>query len=126
MRQSRRQRQMERARKRGPRSLGNARPSVLAAMFGFILVVGTLVLYSPMSGHEFINWDDDGYVLNNPHVKAGLSWETVRWSLTSTDQANWHPLTWLSHALDYQLFGLDAGGHHMTSLLIHTLNALLL
>src|SRR5208282_1995266 len=92
----------------------------------FVLVIGTLLLYSPVRTHEFINYDDKEYVVDNPHVTAGLNWETVRWSMSSTEQANRHPLTWLSHALDCQLFGLDAGDHHLISLLIHVLNVVLL
>jgi len=92
----------------------------------FVLVIGTLLLYSPVRTHDFINYDDKEYVVDNPHVTAGLNWETVRWSMSSTEQANWHPLTWLSHALDCQLFGLDAGDHHLISLLIHVLNVVLL
>jgi protein O-mannosyl-transferase len=94
--------------------------------FALVLVFGTLILYSPVRTHDFINYDDRDYVLDNPHVTSGLSWETVRWSLTTNEQANWHPVTWLSHALDCQLFGLDAGAHHIVSLLIHVLNVLLL
>jgi tetratricopeptide (TPR) repeat protein len=93
---------------------------------GFLLVAGTLVLYSPVRGHDFINYDDHEYVVDNPHVTAGLTWRTIRWSLTSREQSNWHPLTWWSHALDYELFGPDAGDHHLTSVAIHALNALLL
>lgn len=92
----------------------------------FLLVLGTLVLYSPLHTHDFINYDDRDYVVDNAHITEGLSWETVRWSLTTNNQANWHPLTWLSHALDCQLFGLNAGAHHGVSLFIHTLNVMLL
>jgi len=95
-------------------------------MFGLLLIAGTLALYNSVRSHDFVNYDDKDYILNNSHVTGGLTWETVRWSLTATEQANWHPLTWLSHALDCQLFGLDAGYHHITSLLLHVLNALLL
>ena len=94
--------------------------------FALSLIVGTLVLYGQVRSHDFINYDDDEYVLNNGHIISGLNLETVQWALTSTEQANWHPVTWLSHALDCQLFGLDAGYHHLTSVLIHTLNVLLL
>lgn len=93
---------------------------------GLLLVGFTLILYSPVRTHEFINYDDKEYVVDNPHVTGGLNWEAVRWSMSSTEQANWHPLTWLSHALDCQLFGLDAGDHHLISLLIHVLNVVLL
>jgi tetratricopeptide (TPR) repeat protein len=88
--------------------------------------MATLAVYNPVNGHGFVNYDDDRYVTENAHVRAGFSWNTIGWALTSTEQANWHPLTWLSHALDYQLFHLNAAGHHFTSLLIHALNAALL
>lgn len=86
----------------------------------------TAAAYAPVRGYAFITYDDPGYVANNPHVQAGLSWETLRWSLTSTEQSNWHPLTWLSHALDCQFFGLDPGAHHITNVVIHVINAILL
>jgi len=90
-----------------------------------LIVVATLAFYNPVNQHPFVNYDDDRYVTDNHHVHAGLSWDTATWAFTSTEQANWHPLTWLSHALDYQLFHLNAAGHHFTSLLIHALNAVL-
>src|SRR5579863_935339 len=92
----------------------------------FLLAVATLVLYSPTGTHPFVNYDDDDYVVQNSHVTAGLSWDTVTWALTATEASNWHPLTWLSHALDCQLFGLNPSGHHWMSLVIHALNAVLL
>ena len=73
-----------------------------------------------------MNFDDNGYVTNNPHVRAGLSVETVRSAFTTTELANWHPLTWLSHALDYQMFGLNPAGHHDTNILLHAANVVLL
>ena len=92
-----------------------------------LLAVVTVALYSPAFGHPFIfNYDDDLYVNNNSHVKAGLTWETVRWALTSTESSNWHPLTWLSHALDCTLYGLNPHGHHVTNVLLHGMNAVLL
>lgn len=101
--------------------------SGLVVALAVLLVGSTLVLYSPVRNHPFINFDDDAYVAKNEHVLGGLNWQSVRWSLTSTEQgANWHPVTWLSHALDCQLFGTDAGRHHMTSVLIHAVNVLLL
>ena len=96
------------------------------AVLGLLLAVATLVLYNPVNQHPFVNYDDDRYVTENPHVRAGLTGETIRWAFTTTEQANWHPLTWLSHALDCQLFHLNAGGHHLTSLLIHVVNVVLL
>ncbi|MGP0019153.1 MAG: hypothetical protein ACLPHP_11335, partial [Candidatus Sulfotelmatobacter sp.] len=89
-----------------------------------ILLTGLIVsLYSPVIKHPFTNYDDQDYVTNNQQVQAGLSWHTVGWALTATEQSNWHPLTWLSHALDCQLYGMNAGGHHVTSVLWHALNA---
>jgi Tfp pilus assembly protein PilF len=100
--------------------------AALSAVLGLLLVVGTILLYRSVSSHEFLNYDDRDYVLDNPHVTGGLTWQTARWSLTATEQSNWHPLTWLSHALDCQLFGLDPGYHHITNLAIHAVNVLLL
>jgi protein O-mannosyl-transferase len=92
-----------------------------------LLAVATFALYSPVIGHPFIfNYDDDNYVINNPHVQAGLAWATVTWALTATEYSNWHPLTWLSHALDCQLYGLNPPGHHVTNVLFHVLNVVLL
>jgi hypothetical protein len=91
------------------------------------LAVVTFSLYSPVISHPFIfNYDDDGYVINNSHVQAGLVWKTVAWAFTSTEYSNWHPLTWLSHALDCELYGLNPAGHHVTSLVLHVLNVMLL
>src|SRR5271165_1250134 len=91
-----------------------------------LLAVTTLLLYSPVARHPFTNFDDPDYVTQNRHVQAGLSWQTMAWAWTTTEQANWHPLTWISHALDCQLYGLNAGGHHLTSVLWHALNVVLL
>jgi tetratricopeptide (TPR) repeat protein len=120
-----RRRQRERAERHAGIGQPKARTSLILAL-SLVLVAGTLVLYSPVRTHEFINYDDKEYVVDNSHVTAGLTGDTVRWSMSSTEQANWHPLTWLSHALDCQLFGLDAGDHHLISLLIHVLNVVLL
>ena len=91
-----------------------------------LLVVATLALYNPVNRHPFVNYDDDRYITENPHVHNGLTWRTITWAFTATEQGNWHPLTWLSHALDYQLFHQNPAGHHFTSLLIHAANAVLL
>jgi protein O-mannosyl-transferase len=95
-------------------------------IFGLLLVVVTLVLYNPVSRNGFVNFDDDRYVTGNLQVRAGLHGDTIKWAFTSLDQANWHPLTWLSHALDSELFHLNPAGHHYTNLLLHATNALLL
>ena len=91
-----------------------------------LLAVVTLALYNPVNRHPFVNYDDDRYVTENPHVRQGLNADTIAWSLTSTEQANWHPLTWMSHALDVSLFRLNPAGHHLTSVLLHVINACLL
>jgi protein O-mannosyl-transferase len=95
-------------------------------VLGLLLVVVTLVIYNPVAHNGFVNFDDDRYVTRNPQVQAGIRWTTISWAFTSFDQANWHPLTWLSHALDCQIFHLNPVGHHYTSLLLHAINTLLL
>lgn len=91
-----------------------------------LLAAGTLALYSRASHAGFLRYDDDRYVVENPYVRAGLHWSTVTWAFTTFEQANWHPLTWLSHALDCQLFGLNPAGHHSINLLLHAANVVLL
>jgi protein O-mannosyl-transferase len=97
-----------------------------AVAISVVLALGTALLYAPVAKHPFMNYDDQVYVYENSHVKAGLTWETIAWALTSTDESNWHPVTWLSHALDYQLFGLNPTGHHLMNVAIHALNVALL
>jgi tetratricopeptide (TPR) repeat protein len=119
------------ARKR-PRSKARSRTGLfltgkkLYAVLGVLLAIATIGLYSPVIGHSFVVLDDREYVTANSHIHGGLGWSTIHWAFTSTYAANWHPLTWLSHALDYQLFGLNPAGHHLDSVLIHALNAVLL
>jgi tetratricopeptide (TPR) repeat protein len=90
------------------------------------LAVTSLAAFARVYNNEFISFDDDMYITANPHVQAGLTWKGVKWAFTTTHVYNWHPLTWLSHMLDCQLFGLNAGAHHLTNVLLHTVNALLL
>jgi tetratricopeptide (TPR) repeat protein len=100
-------------------------PELQCAILAFIIVATTLTVYAPVKQHPFIHIDDYGYVVNNTHLRP-LNWETVKWSFTTFHYSNWDPLTWLSHSLDIQLFGLDPGRHHETSMLLHALNAVLL
>ena len=93
---------------------------------GVALVVATLLLYHPVSQSGFLSLDDDRYVTGNPAVRDGFHSGLLSWAFTTFEQANWHPLTWLSHALDCQLFQLNPVGHHYTSLMLHAANALLL
>lgn len=90
------------------------------------LALGTAALYARVLWHPFIWYDDNRYVTENPMVREGLSWRGLSWALGALHASNWHPLTWLSHMLDAQLFGLWAGGHHATSILLHAANAALL
>ncbi|HKC00142.1 MAG TPA: tetratricopeptide repeat protein [Terriglobales bacterium] len=101
-------------------------PRERKVVLGLLLMVVTLALYNPVARNGFVNFDDDRYVTDNPQVRAGVHWSTISWAFNSFDQANWHPLTWLSHALDCQLFRLNPAGHHYTNLLLHAINALLL
>ena len=86
----------------------------------------TLAVFAGVSWNDFVNYDDPDYVTANPHVKGGLSWENVKWAFTSGFASNWHPLTWLSHMVDWQCFGERAGAHHLVSLGFHIANTLLL
>jgi tetratricopeptide (TPR) repeat protein len=90
------------------------------------LAAVTLAVYSQVHRFDFIDLDDGEYVFENWHVTNGLHWVNVAWAFTSGHAANWHPVTWLSHMMDCQIFGLNAGFHHLVSLLLHTANSLLL
>lgn len=99
------------------------RPDLLISLF---LVMAILAVYLQVRNHDFINFDDDLYVTINPHVQAGLTLDSITWAFTSTRASNWHPLTWLSHMLDCQIYGMNPGQHHLTNVLFHILNTLLL
>ena len=90
------------------------------------LAVLTVLVFAPVVGHDFVSLDDPAYVTANRQVRRGLTAEGFGWAWGAEVAANWHPLTWLSHMLDCELFGLDPGGHHLTSLLLHAANAVLL
>jgi tetratricopeptide (TPR) repeat protein len=90
------------------------------------LALVTLLAYLPARRHGFILYDDPDYLTENRSVQDGLTPATVRWAFTTFHASNWHPLTWLSHALDCELFGLDPGAHHLVSALFHAVNAALL
>jgi len=91
-----------------------------------ILMLTTVIVFWQVGKHEFVNYDDDVYVTENPQVQTGLTRQSLIWAFTTTHGANWHPLTWLSHMLDCQLYGLNPRGHHLTNLLFHLANTLLL
>ena len=89
-----------------------------------LLALVTIAIYWPTMGHGFV-YDDEQYVIKNPHVTSGLTLGNIRWALGSNYAANWHPVTWISHMVDCQLFGLKPLGHHLTNVLLHTLNTIL-
>ena len=111
---------------------GNPQPSTLqlprfpAWLLALLLALATIALYWPATHHDFVNnYDDEFYVTANVHVQGGLTWENVKWAFVNPVAANWHPVTILSHMLDCQLFGLKPWGHHLTNLLLHALNTVL-
>jgi hypothetical protein len=101
----------------------NARRSAVLCL---LLALVTLAFYNPVVRNKFLNFDDDDYIADNDHVRQGLTWDTVKWAFTTRDAANWHPITWLSHACDYELFKLNPAGHHYVNVLFRAGNALLL
>ena len=90
-----------------------------------VLAAITLVVFRQVDQYGFV-FDDVAYVTGNNHVLSGITLDGLRWAFSTTYAEFWHPLTWLSLMLDYQLFGLNAGGYHMTNLLLHILSILLL
>ena len=95
-------------------------------LLGLLLILLSLALYYPVKSHPFVNYDDNVYVTDNLSVQNGLTWDTVTWAFRTYDAGNWHPLTWLSHALDVELFDVNPAGPHETSMVLHALNAALL
>ena len=91
----------------------------------FLLGAAVLAVFSQALHCGFVNFDDQDYVTLNNNIQHGLNWQGIQWALTTAHAANWHPLTWLSHALDCRLYGLAPAGHHLTSLLLHAANAVL-
>jgi protein O-mannosyl-transferase len=91
-----------------------------------LLILATVAVYSQVLHFDFVNFDDPDYITNNSHVRQGITADGIVWALTSTEAANWFPVTRLSHMLDAQLFGLSGGWHHLTNVLFHTLATLLL
>jgi hypothetical protein len=96
------------------------------AWIALALAAGVLAIYGQTLAFDFVVFDDDKYITGNPTVQRGLSLEGFVWAFDNHAVAAWHPLTWLSHMLDAQLFGVWAGGHHATSVVLHALCAVLL
>ena len=95
-------------------------------LLGLLLLVATISVYWQVQQHDFIRYDDPYYVTENEHVRDGFSRQSLVWASRSFHASNWHPLTWLSHMLDFRLFGLNPAGHHLFNLFLHAANALLL
>src|ERR1039458_8712491 len=100
--------------------------SVRKLAMGLALAVVAFATYWPVCRNDFVLYDDPGYLTDNPSVQRGLTWEAMAWAFRTSHASNWHPVTWLSHALDCQLYVLQPWGHHLTSLLFHIANTLLL
>jgi tetratricopeptide (TPR) repeat protein len=101
-------------------------PYILLFLICLFLMAVTLTAFWQVQHHEFINYDDGGYVTQNLYVRAGITVKGIIWAFTNTRATNWHPLTWLSHMLDCDFYGLNPGKHHLTNLLFHTANTLML
>jgi tetratricopeptide (TPR) repeat protein len=89
-------------------------------------VAAVLAIYAQTRGHEFVSYDDPGYVAANQALRNGLTRESLWWAFTTFESYNWHPLTWISYLVDYQLHGLHPGGYHLTNVALHATNTLLL
>ena len=121
---------------RNPETKSNPAPAAASApvmagsrfpvwLLAALLALVTVALYWPAMRYDFVNYDDAVYVTANLHVQGGLTWESVKWAFFNPVSANWHPLTMLSHMLDCQMFGLNPWGHHLTSVLLHAFNTVL-
>jgi tetratricopeptide (TPR) repeat protein len=92
----------------------------------FVLAAVTLAVYWPLKSHGFLDFDDDYYVTGNAHIQFGFTTKALAWAFSTGWQGNWHPLTWISHILDYRLYGMNPAGHHLTNLFFHAANSVLL
>ncbi len=97
-----------------------------SAILCLLLAAATAWVYWDTLRFDFVTYDDPSYVVENPHVAEGISQAGLRYALRSTDMSNWQPLIWFSYMVDYEFYGLRAGGYHATNLLFHVLNTLLL
>lgn len=102
---------------------GSKRNIVLICM---ALIVMISAVYMQVGNHQFLSYDDAAYVTSNPHVASGFTGNNIIWAFTSVDEANWHPITWLSHMADVRFYGMNPRGHHLTNVVIHTASTLLL
>src|SRR5436305_6909883 len=109
--------------------MSTEKPNFLTANKELLMIAGlgllVIVVYAQTTKFDFINLEDNLYVYGNPALQNGLSWEFVKWAFTSFWSANWHPLTWLSHGVDVELFGISAGSHHSVNVVLHLINSIL-
>src|SRR6266705_5218320 len=108
------------------RSSHSAAPRATILGVSIFLMAITWLVFGETLRHLPINFDDPGYVFRNPQITTGLTSTGILWAFTHSCMQNWHPLTWISHMLDCELFGLSAGGHHLTNVLLHTIAVILL
>lgn len=104
----------------------NASSKRTTLLVSVALAIIVAAVFGQVWRHEFIEYDDTGYVSENANVQRGLTWNNVIWAFTTNSEANWHPLTWLSHMLDCEIFGLHSGAHHLVNVLLHAINTILL
>ena len=105
---------------------GSKTPSTAAYLVCGFLALAVWIVFGQTTNFEFVNTDDNEYVYENPHVTSGLTAKNVAWAMTANTASNWHPLTWLSHMTDCQLYQLRPGGHHLTNVLLHAITSILL
>lgn len=91
----------------------------------FILIFLTIIAFFSIKNNDFINLDDNIYITENEYIKDGLTLKNIKWAFTNTNTGHWHPLTWISHLIDIELFGLNPTGHHVVNLIFHIINSLL-
>ena len=110
----------------GPSNTHAANSPARFLLLSLVLIIAVLAVYWPVHTHPFMPADDNFYVVDNVYTHQGLRWSTVKWAFTATNMVNWIPLTWLAHAADYQMFGVDPAGHHLVNVVLHALAACLL
>ncbi len=104
---------------------GQSHPLCSPGFICLLVALASLAVYFPVRNYGFVDYDDSGYFFSNPHVLTGLTWSNIQWAFTSGEDANWHPVTWLSLMLDATLFGSGAAAPHLTNVLLHTANSIL-
>ena len=98
----------------------------LKLIISLFLIFSIIIAYGQVRNFDFVDFDDGAYITENSHVQTGLTVESLIWAFTNFHSANWHPMTWLSHIMDYELYGLSPMGHHWTNVQFHIANTLLL